>query len=80
MVYDKCVIARCETYDETWDHRSGIYKLDNYWLFAWTHDAFDPSRMVLVTTDMLRLNPLLVSLDTDRQAAIIKPAERARRR
>jgi hypothetical protein len=69
-VFTHAISARCDVYNEMWPvtrSKSNPGALNAYWIYAWTHRSFDDKTMMLVTREMCARNPVLISLDPERQ-------------
>jgi hypothetical protein len=63
----------CPTFDEHWRAARGPTALNAYWCYAWgSIRNYDPSIMVLITPDLCRAKPSLISSDPQRQQQVLK--------
>ena len=62
-VHARFLTAYCPTYDERWDAASGPCKLGAYWCHAFGYRRVLTDDLVLVTPDLCRLHPALISPD-----------------
>jgi hypothetical protein len=70
-VYRNILLADCPTYCEKWRKKTGITALSSYWVFAYLHREFNYDTMVLITRDMCRENPVLISTDEKKQESVL---------
>ena len=62
-VYPRYIKAYCPTYDEFWQASSGLNKLDAYWCYVYDSRTKLDDTMVLVTLELCRRYPALISPD-----------------
>ena len=62
-VYPTYLKAYCPTYNELWNCATGPNKLDAYWCYVYGRSTELKENMVLVTPEMCRLHPALISPD-----------------
>jgi hypothetical protein len=80
-VFTHMIAAECPTYNEQWPVTKKASGLNAYWIFAWTSRYFDADTMVLVTPEMCREHPILISADvTEQREALAKLFPKAPRK
>ena len=71
-VYNRFLKAYCPVYDERWEATSGPCKLDSYWCYAFGHRRALTDEMVLVTPELCRDHPQLISPDASTRQRVLE--------
>ena len=71
-VYNRFLNAYCPVYDERWEATSGLCKLDSYWCYAFGHRRVLTDEMVLVTPELCRDHPQLISPDASTRQRVLE--------
>jgi hypothetical protein len=72
-VTPKTLSCYCATFDEHWRATRGPKALTAYWCYAWgSIREFNPKTMVLITPALCRVQPTLISSDTQQQQRVLR--------
>ena len=71
-VYNRFLKAYCPVYDERWEATSGPCTLDSYWCYAFGHRRALTDEMVLVTPELCRDHPQLISPDASTRQHVLE--------
>ena len=70
-VYPRYLKAYCPTYDELWQASTGASKLDAYWCYVYGRTTELKQGMVLVTPEICRRYPTLISPDVSTRQRVL---------
>ena len=70
-VNPRYLCAYCPTYDELWQAASGLNKLDAYWCYTYGSTRELDDTMVLVTPELCRRYPALISPNEDTRKRVL---------
>lgn len=71
-VSSRCIKAYCPCYDERWEAATGPCKLGAYWCYAFACHRVLTDSMVLVTPELCRQHPELISPDESTRKRVLE--------
>ena len=71
-VYNRYIKAYCPTYDERWEAATGDCKLGSYWCYAFGYRRVLTDEMVLITPELCRDHPELISPDVIKRQRVLE--------